>query len=438
MIRLVPGDKLQAVLSGAVATTQPQCVVCYSDQTSSGYSGGKQLTALNGASDVDILATPAAGAVRDVDMLSLYNRDTASVTVTVKYNVSATDSIITTVTLATLETLVYTHSDGWRVIDSSGRTKTTTTSADVTDNYAADGRLTLTSGTPILTSDVTGSTSIYYALYKGNRIALYDGSAWTNTAFAELTNTTTDNTKNPAAVANNSNYDLFVWNDSGTIRLGRGPAWSSDTSRGTGAGTTELERVNGILVNKIAITNGPGAQRGTYVGTVRSNGSATIDWKLGSVAANGGAATLYVWNMYNRVNISAFVGDSTNSWTTNSTAFRASNNSTSNRVSFVAGQNEDFMTAMNNGVANPVDAVTASVGLGYDSTTTFIDSPGIQQDPTRVLPCVAMAKTAPGLGLHFIQAVEASNGGANATGSTFYGDSAVTYIQSGIRVNWRA
>lgn len=125
MIRLAATtEKLQAVLGGAVATTQPQAIVCYSDQTASGYSGGVQRTALNSTTDVDILAAPAASTVRDVDYLSIYNRDTASVTVTVKYDVSATDSIIITVTLATLETLVYTHANGWTCLDASGRLKT--------------------------------------------------------------------------------------------------------------------------------------------------------------------------------------------------------------------------------------------------------------------------------------------------------------------------
>lgn len=125
MLRLTSTtEKIQAVLSGAITTTQPQAVVCYSDQTTGSYAGGKQVTALNSTTDVDILAAPAASTIRDVDYISIFNRDSASITVTVKYDISATDSIIITVTLQTLETLQYVHGSGWACIDAQGRFKT--------------------------------------------------------------------------------------------------------------------------------------------------------------------------------------------------------------------------------------------------------------------------------------------------------------------------
>ena len=200
------------------------------------------------------------------------------------------------------------------------------------------GRLTLTSATPVLTAIVSAAATIYYTPYTGNQIPIYDGTNLVPTAFAELSNATAQSSTGkagPAAVASNSNYDLFVWNDAGTVRLTRGPAWTSDTARGTGAGTTELQRINGLWTNKVAIANGPGANFGTYVGTVRSNGAATVDWALGSLAAGGGAAFLGIWNAYNRVEISGLVSDSTASWNYSSTTWRPANNSTTLRFSYV-------------------------------------------------------------------------------------------------------
>lgn len=224
------------------------------------------------------------------------------------------------------------------------------------------GRLTLTSNTPVTTSDVTDATTIYFTPYKGNVVSLYDGATWIPTIFTELSQATTDTTKSPAAVANNSNYDLFVWNDSGTLRCTRGPAWTSDTARGTGAGTTELEVLEGRYVNKIAITNGPAAQRGLYVGTVRSDGSAQI---------NDSLALRHVWNNYNRVARPMRVVEATASWTYTTATWRQANAATSNQLDVVRGLNEDSQKFEVNGMHNNngVNGYNASVGIGVDSTS---------------------------------------------------------------------
>lgn len=155
------------------------------------------------------------------------------------------------------------------------------------------GRLTLASATPVMTAAQTAKTVVYYTPYVGNQVPLYDGSSTFNMAtFAELSNDLTQSATGkagPAAATTNSNYDFFVWDDAGTKRLTRGPLWTSDTARGTGAGTTELQRVNGIWTNKVAITNGPAAGMGTYVGTIRTDGSSQANWNPTPAAAAGGA-----------------------------------------------------------------------------------------------------------------------------------------------------
>ncbi len=66
---------------------------------------------------------------------------------------------------------------------------------------------------------------------------------------------------------------MFVWNNAGTVTLSRGPAWTGDNARGTGAGTTELELLEGVWVNKVSISGGPGVREGRFVGTFRASGS---------------------------------------------------------------------------------------------------------------------------------------------------------------------
>lgn len=292
------------------------------------------------------------------------------------------------------------------------------------------GRLTLTTGTPVLTSSTTGGTTIYYTPYVGNTIQLYDGTVWVTYTFSELSQALTDSTKSPAAATTNTNYDMFVWVDSGTLRCTRGPAWSSDTAR-----ATDIERVNGVYVNAGTITNGPAAQRGTYVGTIRTNGTSTVDMMVGApTAAAGGTANLLgVWNMYNRVQVGTVCRDSTNSWNYTLAAFRSANNSTSNRVTFVLGLNEDAIEATV--VATSVNAtasVRRSVAVGLDSTSSPVDGCIMENTDAAAndyVPVKAQAAVYAGAGCHYAQWLESSE----PSGTTAWGgDLGSTTLQSGL------
>jgi hypothetical protein len=284
------------------------------------------------------------------------------------------------------------------------------------------GRLTLTTGVPVLTSTVSGAGTVYFTPYGGATVPVWDGSAWVDTAFTERSQALTDATKSPAAAGANSNYDLFVWNDGGTLRCTRGPAWSSDTSRGTGAGTTELQTVGGYLCNKVAITNGPGAGAGLYVGSVRTNGSSTVDWTLGTSAAGGGAASLGVWNQFNRVEILTRVQDSNAGWAYTTASWRSADNSTTNRISAVFGGTDESHEASYTCVMaqSGANTTTTYVGIGVDSTSS---PSGVvaQHNSGGVAVASTPRATAIGnlLGFHFFQAIE-----YGATGMNFGGNSA--------------
>lgn len=289
------------------------------------------------------------------------------------------------------------------------------------------GRLTLTSLTPITTSDVTSATTIYYVPYKSDKVPLYDGSAWAAyTVATELSQTTADTLKSPAAVANNSNYDLFVWNDAGTLRLSRGPAWTSDTGRGTGVGTTELERLNGRYVNKISISNGPGAQRGLYVGTVRSDGSAQI---------NDSLAKRHVWNNANRIVRPMSVLEATNTWNYTIATIRQANGAAANQLDFVRGLNEDAVNARVRAAGRSTGVASLQVYVGLDSTTAkAADSTSHSTAGGAGINVILNADYMglPGLGRHYLSWLEWST----ATGTTLWvGDtdgSFGTTPQSGI------
>ena len=299
------------------------------------------------------------------------------------------------------------------------------------NTFPADGRLTLASNTPVITSSGMAATTIYYTPFVGNKIALYDGGGWNIKAFTELSQTTTDDTKSPAAVGNNSVYDLFVWLDSATLRCTRGPAWSTSVTRGTGAGTTELELLDGTYVNKVAITNGPTARRGRYVGTVRSNGSAQIDWFLGGTALGGSAPLMHVWNMYNRVPVVGTTCDSTDSWTSSANAFELYNSSTGNQCNFVIGISEDMADALFSG-ALTISSALVALGIGLDSTTAkATNSTGAGISTTVAVRSGLVSSWAgyPGIGIHYIAALQRPGSGS----CSFYGD-ANSNSQTGLRV----
>src|SRR3990167_10779861 len=115
---LARGFTLQALLAGAGAANQPEVHVDSVDHTQEGVQSpnATQRAALSSTTDVDILAAPVSNPLREVVEVMIYNKDTASVTVTVKTDNGTTERIIVKRTLTTLQTLFYTREGGWQVI----------------------------------------------------------------------------------------------------------------------------------------------------------------------------------------------------------------------------------------------------------------------------------------------------------------------------------
>lgn len=301
------------------------------------------------------------------------------------------------------------------------------------------GRLTLTSGVPVLTSTVAAATAILYTNYTGNLCPVWSGSVFVPALFTETTQALSDATKSPAAAVAGQVYDMFGWLDGVTFRVTRGPTWAagatagSNTVRGSGAGSTALTRVNGILVNVNAITNGPAAGFGTYLGTIATDASGvTTTFNLGTTAAGGGAAVIGLWNAYNRVSLIGQVRDSTASWTYATQSWRPANNSTAARATFVLGLSDEPWKATYTGFATGATSGAAYTGVGLDTTTGATGIQGFIGAPQNSSNPVATATAVNVIGQHFFQMTEYGNTGT----ATFYGLSNSTG-QSGMTVEGR-
>jgi hypothetical protein len=272
------------------------------------------------------------------------------------------------------------------VIDSSNAGSAVNFPAGTTDVYAISpietttfsnlnpgGRLTNAQANPTPGyGTISGATTIYYVPYSHQGCPVYDTALarfhMIDIGASGLSQALSDTTKSPAAAVANSVYDMFVWVDAGgVVRSTRGPAWTNTSTR-----SLSLGKVGAFLTNSAAITNGPAANLGTYVGTIATNASGTVDVVLGSAVAGGGQARVGIWNYFNRVNFSTVVRDTTASWTYGGSTYRPVNASNLNSVQLLIGiPDEPFRAECTNLCQTSTATVFGTCGIGINSTSVI-------------------------------------------------------------------
>ncbi len=116
-------DRLQIVLGGSVTTNQLRCMSSWRDITTTAYTPGRTLVLTNNTTDVDLVAPPGGSTQRVIDFVSIYNFDTVSQTVTVKFDANGTEYILWKGILAPGEKLEYTDGNGFYVYGVNGLIK---------------------------------------------------------------------------------------------------------------------------------------------------------------------------------------------------------------------------------------------------------------------------------------------------------------------------
>lgn len=306
------------------------------------------------------------------------------------------------------------------------------------------GRITLTTAVPVTTSDVTGATTVYYVSVGGGKyLTVYNGASWSAVdVSAGLSFALDSDSGHTGYHQADRNFDVWFAYVSGTTYYGTGPAWNdgagagSNTARGTGAGSSELELYEGMYVNKNSMTLRHGSVSGNTVtvpvrqavllGTIRMTANGQTEDSL---------LKRFVSNVYNILPRPQRVKDGTATWAYSNGTVRQANGNAANQIAHVQclpGRLVDahVLSFVNNSTATQRNA---QAGVGVDATTADsaqIINP-VQADNVRFLPTSAFYKGFPGLGYHYLAWVE--NGTSTADTITFIGTA--SFGTSGLTAN---
>jgi hypothetical protein len=257
-------------------------------------------------------------------------------------------------------------------------------------------RLTLTPNVPVTTSDVTGASTLYLTPYNGNQIALYNGTTWELLTTAQVSLAL-------SGLTSGRPYDVFAWNNAGTVTL-ETLVWTNDTTR-----ATALAYQDGVLVRSGSTTR-------RYLGTFYSTGTTTTE---------DSAANRYLWNYYHRAKRPMTVFDATASWTYSTLAWRQANGSTANQMNFVIGVSEDavfasLMTSFSNSTAT-VRTVFNTIQLDGTNGATGFTFAGSGQTGTSLYNITNIGEGIVSAGRHFLAWLEY---GAGVDTQTWHGGNA--------------
>ena len=203
----------------------------------------------------------------------------------------------------------------------------------------SQGRLTLTSNTPVLSSSVTGATTLYYTPYIGSQISIWDGSKWSVRTF-------TERSLSLSGLAANTNYDVFVFDNAGTLTL-EAVAWSN-SGAGTSARASALSFLNGVRVKD--------SDKRKYLGSFRT--TATIGQT--EFVNNNLPSSLLIKNEFNRIPLSLFLQEGSTAHTYTTNTWRNYNNSNTYKFNLLTIDNENIDFSLNLTMSNSLH-ITVSI-----------------------------------------------------------------------------
>ena len=237
---------IQVAMSTSAATTNPTFVSTYADNAGSGITEGATDGALNGSTDVTVVPAPTGTNRRVVKDITIYNGDTAAVTLFIKYDNNATQRTIAKVTLAVGDTWT---TDG--TFDTNGNLKQTLGTISLTNQVT---------GTLPVGNGGTGATTLTGVL-KGNGTSAFTAATAGTDFLAPPSGTAILKANSGGALANATAGTDYLAPPSGTaiLKANSGGALANAT-----AGTDYLAPPSGTAILK---ANSGGALANASAGT---------------------------------------------------------------------------------------------------------------------------------------------------------------------------
>lgn len=324
------GASIQVAMSTSATTTNPTFTASYADNNGTTFTEGANRGALAGSTDVTVVGNPASGYRRVVKDITIYNGDSAAVTIFIKYDVSATQR--------TIAKLVLQVGDTWNfsgAYDTNGNLKTVVGSVNLASQVT---------GTLPVANGGTGATTLTGVL-KGNGTSAFTAATAGTDYLAPPSGTAILKANSGGALANATAGTDYLAPPSGTaiLKANSGGALANAT-----AGTDYLAPPSGTAILK---ANSGGALANATAGTDYGAPGTASTW----TASQRGTVTT--------ANTGAYNMNTTNNWITTPTG-----TVTLTFTNITAGQS-GFITLVNG--SNYTIAKDAAVKVASGQLTTL-------------------------------------------------------------------
>lgn len=120
-------ETIELVLGANVTTSQADFTCHFNNMSSTTITPSETNGSSNNTTAVTIVASPSSGNARQVRELVVENKDTNPMVVTVRYNNTSVTRTFMKVSLGVGDSLYYSSTSGWRVLDSNGLVEFATT-----------------------------------------------------------------------------------------------------------------------------------------------------------------------------------------------------------------------------------------------------------------------------------------------------------------------